>query len=100
MTLNNKQFVGYEVRVHGGVTHRGITSDPERRLREHQMQLGPSATMRILTPPMSLLRARNWENNQSRTRGYSQPRRRPGRVWVPPYRRRNGQIVRGHYRRA
>ena len=96
---NNKPFVGYEVHVHGGPTHRGITSNPERRLREHQEQVGRSATMRVLTPPMSLLQARRWEKLQTRTRGYSRPRRRPGRVWVRPH-RRNGKIVRGHYRRA
>ena len=99
MALNNKPFVGYEVRVHGGPTHRGITSNPKRRLQEHQTQVGPSATIRILTPPMSLLQARQWEKLQTRTRGYSRPRRRPGRVWVRPH-RRNGRTVRGHYRRA
>lgn len=99
MLPNNKPFIGYEVRVHGGASHRGITSNPERRLREHQAQLGPSARMRVLTPPMSLPQARNWERAQTRTRGYVQPRRRPGRVWVRPH-RRNGKVVRGHYRRA
>ena len=99
MTSNKKPFVGYEVRVHGGASHRGITSDPQRRLREHQAKLGQSAKMRILTPPLPYHQALNWERLQSRTRGYHQPRRRQGRVWVRPH-RRNGKIVRGHYRRA
>ena len=70
MTPNNNPFFGYEIRMHGGPTHRGITTDPERRLREHQAELGPSAKMRILTPPLSYRQARNWERIQSRPRRY------------------------------
>ena len=98
MTTSSKQFVGYEVRVHGGPTHRGITSDQERRLKEHRAQVGPSATMKILTNPMPLRQARQWEKLQERTRGYHQPRRVRGRVWVRPH-RRHGRRVRGHYRK-
>ena len=99
MTSASKRYVGYEVRVHGGASHRGITSDPDRRLQEHRRKLGPSAYMRILTSPMTLRGARQWESSRERTRGYHQPRRRAGKVWVPPH-RRNGKIVRGYYRKA
>ena len=99
MAPASKRYVGYEIWVHGGVTHRGITSDPARRLKEHRKKLGPSADMWTLTPPMTLCSARQWESSQERTYGYHQPRRRAGKVWVPPH-RRNGKIVRGHYRKA
>ena len=94
-----KKYYGYELRVYGGPTHRGITSNTEQRLAQHKRQVGPSAKMRVLTGPMSLHRARLWEKTQGRTRGYHQPRRRRGRTWVRPHRRR-GKIVRGHYRRV
>ena len=99
MEPTSKRYVGYEVRIHAGVSHRGITSDPERRLEEHRRKLGPSAYMRILTSPMTLRVARQWESLQERTRGYHRPRRRAGKVWVPPH-WRNGKIVRGYYRKA
>ena len=99
MSLTSKPYVGYEVRIHGGPSHRGITTDPERRLKEHRTKLGPSAKMRILTSPMSPYHAREWERSQTRTRGYHQPRRRAGKVWVRPH-RRNGKTVPGHYRKA
>ena len=99
MASANRQYVGYEVWIHGGVTHRGITRDPKRRLRDHRRKLGPSARMRILTSPMTLRRAQQWESSQERTYGYHQPRRRAGKVWVPPH-WRNGKIVRGYYRKA
>ena len=100
MQVSKKQYIGYEIRIYGGVTHRGITSDRCRRLGEHQRYLGSSAKMRILTRPMSLSQAEKWESKQTRTQGYCEPKHRPGRVWVPPYQRHNGKIVRAHYRKA
>ena len=70
MIYGNKPFFGYEVRIHDSPGHRGITTDPERRLRELQAELGPSAKIRILTPPLSYHQARNWEKIRSRPRGY------------------------------
>ena len=61
MTTASGPYVGYEVRIHGGPPHRGITTDPERCLEQHREQLGPSAFMQILTPPLSAREARAWE---------------------------------------
>ena len=61
MTTASGPYVGYEVRIHGGPPHRGITTDPERCLEQHREQLGPSAFMHILTPPLSAREARAWE---------------------------------------
>lgn len=76
MEPTSKRYVGYEVRIHAGVSHRGITSDPEGRLEEYRKELGPSAYMRILTPPMTLRVARQWESLPERARGYQRARRR------------------------
>lgn len=61
MTTSGGPYVGYEVRVHGGPPHRGITTNPKRCLEEHQERLGPSAFMHILTPPLSAREAKAWE---------------------------------------
>ena len=91
--------VGYELKVHGGITHRGITANPDRRLKEHKAKVGPSAKMKIVTRPLLRSKALQWERKQTRTRGYHPPRRRRGMTWVRPH-KRNGRIVRGHYRRS
>ncbi len=62
MATANKPYFGYEVRIHAGPPYRGITTDPERCLEEHQERLGPSAFLRIITPPLSLREARAWED--------------------------------------
>ena len=36
-----KMYYGYELRIHGGPTHRGITSNPQQRLSQHRRQVGP-----------------------------------------------------------
>ena len=62
MTTASKAYFGYEVRIPAGVRHQGLTTDPERTLEEYREELGPSAMMQILTPPMSFREACQWED--------------------------------------
>ena len=66
-------YVGYEVRVHGGPPHRGITTDPERCLEQHRERLGPDAFMNVLTPPLSAREAQAWEEILERKRNQALP---------------------------
>lgn len=72
MTTASKPYFGYEVRIPAGVSRRGLTTDPERTLAEYREQLGPSAYIRVLTSPLSLNEARQWERLMKGTRGYHQ----------------------------
>lgn len=72
MVTPNRPYVGYEVRIPAGVSHRGLTTNPERTLAEYREQLGPSAHIRILTSPLTLNEARQWERLVKGARGYHQ----------------------------
>ena len=70
MTTATHPYVGYEIRRPAGVPHRGITQDPEQTLAEHRERLGPEVFIRILTPPLTLREARQWERFLKRHRHY------------------------------
>ena len=61
MATATRPYVGYEVRIPAGLPHRGVTDDPERCLEEYRERLGADAFMQVLTPPLSLREARQWE---------------------------------------
>ena len=68
MTTVTEPYVAYEVRIPAGVPHRGITKDPEQVLAEYRERLGPDAFIQILTPPLSLREAKQWEAMMERNR--------------------------------
>ena len=59
-------YYTYRFYVAGNEVHGGITTDPQRREREHQ-QRWPTGYMRIVGGPMTEAQARLWE----RQNGYS-----------------------------
>ena len=83
MTTATQTYVGYEIRVPAGIPHRGITHNPEQTLAEHRERLGPDAFMQILTPPLSLREARQWEQFRKQRRHY---RPDPANPWGSPRR--------------
>lgn len=48
----------------GTILHTGITNNPERRLREHQRDLGKSVKMRKVGPKVTRPSAIEWEREQ------------------------------------
>lgn len=70
MTNETHPYVGYEIRQPAGIPHRGITQDPEQTLAEHRERLGTGVFIRIVTPPLTLREARQWERFLERHRHY------------------------------
>ena len=70
MTTATQPYVGYEIRRPAGVRHRSITQNSEQTLAEHRERLRPDAFMQILTPPLSLREAKQWEQFRKHHRHY------------------------------
>ena len=68
MTTATRPYVGYEIRRPAGVPHLGVTQDPAHTLAEHRERLGPDVFIRILTPPLTLREAIQWEQFRKRHR--------------------------------